>query len=280
VLACFDQEQLTYSLSVECANNEVFEISTIVLVVLIILILILIFVFLVILFLLLSGLGLGLCLAFAFALDAVGLGILHVLILILILSGLEQLLDGSSLLLLLDLGRIARSTIGLLLVLVIVRGSEQCLHVLVVNLLVLILVVKTRESSLDQPQSGAGNSRDIAFLVGLGLLGRVQGSHCDAELVPMVSRVAMQRFVQQLAPIMRDCGWAHCVRGKNGTHRSREVHGGRDQDLAGRDLEAINGTRNSRHFARLFGNVRSNMVIIDKFQRESLISSAWWLAEK
>lgn len=35
---------------------------------------------------------------------------------------------------------------------------------------------------------------------------------------------------------------------KSRTHRRREIHGGGYQDIAGRDLEAVNGARNCRHF--------------------------------
>lgn len=47
---------------------------------------------------------------------------------------------------------------------------------------------------------------------------------------------------------------------RNSTHRSRELHGGRDQDLARRDLEAVNGTRNGRHCARLFEKVSKEIM--------------------
>lgn len=32
------------------------------------------------------------------------------------------------------------------------------------------------------------------------------------------------------------------------THRRREIHGGGYQDIAGRDLEAVNGAWDCRHF--------------------------------
>ena len=37
----------------------------------------------------------------------------------------------------------------------------------------------------------------------------------------------------------------------NVTYRGGKVHGGGNQDLAGRDLEAVDGTRNSGHLAEL-----------------------------
>lgn len=40
---------------------------------------------------------------------------------------------------------------------------------------------------------------------------------------------------------------------KDLTYRGREVHGGGNQHLARRDLEAINGTGNGRHFDGIMG---------------------------
>lgn len=121
------------------------------------------------------------------ALDTVGLGILHLLIVVLLLlSSLDELPQSSSLLLLLGLGGIAGATIGLILIRLVISTEEG--GKIIIHLIVLIL--ETGDGLLNNTQCRASDGRDLAIIVCLRLLGRVDRGHGDAELrIPQVSRI-------------------------------------------------------------------------------------------
>lgn len=240
----------TNLLGVERADDKVLQIGAVITLIVVRLVLIIILVAD-------GGLALGLA-----GLDTVGLGVLHLLVII-AAGGLEELLDSSGLLLLLRLGGVAGPAIRLIVtvLLVIITSTTEHGHQVLLAQLVILIVVEAGVGTLDQAESGSRDGRNVAVLVSLGLLGGIDCGHGDAELREplLVARRleraahnvrAQRRAAKSRATLSVECGQ---------THRSREVHGGRDQDLAGRDLEPVDRTRNSRHGA---GNVKRVIEIV------------------
>jgi hypothetical protein len=162
-------------LSVESADDKVLKVTALVAIVVGVLVLIVI---------LLDGLALAL------GLDAVGLSILHILIVVVVGTsggGLEELLDGGILLLLLGLGGITGSSIGLLIILAVLIaelgtvGGEDGLELVVIELVILV-VIEARVGALHEAEGRAGDSRHVTLGIGLRLLSGIDSSHGDAEL--------------------------------------------------------------------------------------------------